>query len=91
MVALITREALKSEFLQRDIQYGLTSKNFERRLLPVLVGYVTFTASTDVPWILLKMNPVYIDSASHEFQEHGFQEVVNRVRDIARQESNAPC
>jgi hypothetical protein len=89
MVALITREALKSEFVQREIQYGLTSKNYEHRLIPFLVGYVTFQAGQDVPWILLKMNPVYLESV--QSAPRGFAEVVERIRDIARQETNAPC
>ena len=89
MVALITRGALESEFLRGDIQYGLTSKNFEHRLVPVLVDYVTFVAGKEVPWILLKMNPVYLKSAPRGFE--GFEDVVNRVREIAQQETNAPC
>jgi hypothetical protein len=86
MVALITPGALESESLRGDIQYGLTSKKFEHRLLPVLVGFVVFTAGKEVPWILLRMDPVYLESASQ-----GFQEVVNRVHAIAGQETNAPC
>jgi hypothetical protein len=85
MVAIITPGALQSRSLQGDIQYALTSKRFEHRLIPVLVGFVTFEAGKDVPWILLKMNPVHIDPS------RGFEEVVDRVREIARQETNATC
>jgi hypothetical protein len=85
MVVVITPGSLKSRFLQGDIQYALTSKRFEHRLVPVFVGYSTFEAGKDVPWILLKMDPVYTD------QSRGFGEVVDRVREIARQETNAPC
>jgi len=91
LVALITQGSLKSESLRGDIQHGLTSKKFERRLIPVLVGYAAFVSVRDVPWILLKMNPVYFESASRGSQEQGFREVVNRVREIAKQETNAPC
>lgn len=87
MVALITRGSLESEAQRGNIEFALMSKNFEHRLIPVLAGYVTFQAGKDVPWILLRMNPIYLDSTSR-----GFEEVVNRVREIAaRQESNAPC
>jgi hypothetical protein len=85
MVTIITPGSLQSRFLQGDIQYALTSKRFEHRLIPVLVGSTTFEAGKDVPWILLKMNPVYADPS------RGFGEVVDRVREIARQETNAPC
>ena len=52
--------------MRGDIQYGLTAKKFEQRLIPVLVGYVTLAAGKDVPWILLKMDPVYIDSPTSD-------------------------
>jgi hypothetical protein len=86
IVALITPGALQSQSLQGDIQYALTSKHFEHRLVPVLANYVSIEAGKeDVPWILLKMNPIYIE------QSCGFREVVDRIREIARQETNAPC
>jgi hypothetical protein len=86
MVALISKEAMQSESLRRDVQYALTSKNYDRRLIPVLVDCVAFEAGKDVPWILLKMAPIHVKSGSTEFGE-----VVERVGAIARQETNAPC
>jgi hypothetical protein len=88
MVAVITRGALQSRFLEGDIQYALTSKRFAHRLVPVLVDYVTFEAGKDVPWILLKMDPVYLSKAD---QSDKFKAVVDRVREIAQQETNATC
>ena len=88
IVAVITRESLRSQSVQADIQYALTSKHFDHRLVPVLVDYVTFEAGKDVPWILLKMDPVYLSKAD---QSDKFKAVVDRVREIARQETNAPC
>lgn len=85
MVALITRGALEEAGpLRWEIQYALTSKNFEERLVPVLVGLVTFEAGKDVPWILLKMHPVSVAASSD-----GFGEVIERVRTIAGQQINA--
>jgi hypothetical protein len=85
MVAVITPGALQSRSLEGEIQYALTSKRFAHRLVPVFVGYSTFEAGKDAPWILLKINPVYTD------QSRGFGEVVDRVREISQQETNAPC
>lgn len=85
MVAIITSKALQSQNLSREIQFALTSKQYEHRLVPVLVDYATFEPGTDVPWILLKMNPVYVGRSS------GFEQVVDRIHEIAQQESNAPC
>jgi hypothetical protein len=84
MVALVTRGALGSGALRADIQYALTSRNYERRLIPVLVGFVSFVAGKDVPWILLKMEPVHIPSDSDDFTE-----VVDRVQMIAQRDFNA--
>lgn len=85
LVALITRGALEeSELLRGEIQYALTSKSFEERIIPVLVRFVTFQAGKDVPWILLKMNPVYVPGTPE-----GFAEVIDRVRTIAGQRINA--
>ncbi len=84
-VALITRGALdESELLRGEIQYALTSERFEGRLIPVLVDHVTFQAGKDVPWILLKLNPVYV---SRPYD--GFAEVISRVRIVAEQQINA--
>jgi hypothetical protein len=84
MVVVLTRGALESQSLRGNIQYALTSRNFEHRLIPVLVDFVTFQGGKDVPWILLKLNPVYMASASE-----GFDAVIGRVRAIAQQETNA--
>ena len=82
MIALITRGSLESESLRADIQYGLTTTKFEQRLIPVLVGFATFVAGKDVPWILLKMDPVYIESPAS-----GFEAVIQRVTAIVAQEA----
>ena len=81
MVALLTRGSLESETLRADIQYGLSEKKLEQRLIPVLVGFATFATGKDVPWILLKMDPVYIESPAS-----GFQSVIERVAAIVAQE-----
>jgi hypothetical protein len=82
MVALITPGALESESLRGDIQYGLTSKKFEQRLVPVLVGFVTFAGGKDVPWILLKMDPVYVESPTGDFEP-----VIQRITAVVGQEA----
>jgi len=82
MIALVTHGSLESEALPADIQYGLTTTKFEQRLIPVLVGFVTFVAGKDVPWILLKLDPVYVESP-----DSGFESVIRRVTAVLGQES----
>jgi hypothetical protein len=89
MIALVTQGSLESEALRADIHYGLTTAKFEQRLVPVLVGFVTFVAGKDVPWILLKLDPVYVES-----RDSGFESVIRRVRSVLGRESqqaNAAC
>ncbi|MFI5380766.1 MAG: toll/interleukin-1 receptor domain-containing protein [Tepidisphaerales bacterium] len=81
MVALVTRHAVESGPLRNDVQFALTSGNYGGRVVPVLVDYPTFTAGTDVPWILLKLDPVLIESAQPDFQA-----IVGRVRDLAERD-----
>ncbi len=78
MVAIVTRDALESGSLTNDIQFALTSKNFGGRVIPVLVDYVAVQPGVDVPWILLRLEPVYVDSASPVLAE-----LVQRVKSSA--------
>ncbi len=82
MIALVTHGALESHALRADIQYGLTARKFERKLIPVLVGFVSFVAGKDVPWILLKLDPVYVGSP-----DSGFEPVIRRVTAVLAEES----
>jgi hypothetical protein len=84
MVALVTREALKSGLLAKDVQFALTSGKYRGRVIPVLVDFVTIKAGKDVPWILLKLDPVYVHSASPDFHE-----VVERIQALTQTSTNA--
>jgi hypothetical protein len=83
MVVLVTHRAMEAESLRADIQYALTSKRFEQRIVPVLVG-TEWQIGKEVPWILLTMDPVYIASASDSLAQ-----LISRIRDIAQHEANA--
>jgi hypothetical protein len=83
MVALVTRGAMESDTFRHEIQYALTSKNYERRLVPVLIEFVTSEADKDVPWILLKMDPISIPSGADNFRE-----VIQRIQMIAQRDFN---
>lgn len=84
MVVLYTRESAGSVTLQREVQYALTSGNYHGRVVPVLVGFVTFQAGKDVPWVLIRMNPVYLESTTADFEP-----VVKRVQEILETGCNA--
>jgi hypothetical protein len=84
MVALFSRHAKEDTNVTRDVQFALTSGNYRGRVVPVLVDFVTFVAGSEVPWVLLRMDPVYLTGASPDFSE-----IVNRVRGLAGTASNA--
>ncbi len=52
MIVLLSPEAVKSNWVMREIDYGLTERRFAGgRLVPVMVRH-----TKDVPWILRELN-----------------------------------
>lgn len=78
LIALVTRPEPVSESLARDVQFALTQgKNYRGRVIPVFVGVSTYEAGKEIPWILLKLDPIELASPSE-----GFSKVVQRIRDL---------
>ena len=77
MVVLVTPHAFESEWLKEEIQYALTAEQYNGRLIPVFLGSQSETSS-DIPWILRKLNPVQIGGS-----EEDWQQVINKVRTLA--------
>lgn len=76
LIALVSRPELVTDSLARDVQYALTQgQHYQGRVIPVFVGVVTYVAGKDIPWILLKLNPVELKSATE-----GFDAVVQRIQ-----------
>jgi len=78
MVVLVTPHAFESEWLKAEIQYALTAEQYEGRLIPVFLGSASETSS-DIPWILRKLNPVRIGESGEDWQQvldkvHAFAE-----------------
>jgi hypothetical protein len=82
MVVLFTREAKDSPSLRRDVQYALTSGNYRGRVVPVLVDFVAIEAGNDVPWVLLGMNPVYLNRVGNP-SNLDVSQIVERVSAVA--------
>jgi hypothetical protein len=84
MVVLYTNNANQSPTVRHEIQYGMTSGSFRGRVIPVLVDFKTFQAGTDVPWALLRLDPIYLESAARDFSP-----IVQRVDAVLRNGCNA--
>jgi hypothetical protein len=79
MVVLYSQAAKESSNVQLEIQYALTSGSYRGRIVPVLIDFKTFEAGADLPWVLLKLSPVYLNSASPDLNG-----VVQRVSSLAK-------
>ena len=77
MVVLVTPHAFESEWLKEEIQYALTAEQYKGRLIPVFLGLQSETSS-DMPWILRKLDPMQIEG-----REEDWQQVINKVRTFA--------
>jgi hypothetical protein len=87
LLVLYTRGALKSDWLARsrqDVQFALTSGNYAGRVIPVVVGFKVFKAGEDIPWVLLHLNPVYLESSRADLDD-----LIERVRSAAEADAHA--
>jgi hypothetical protein len=90
MVVLCTRDGRGSSTLTREVQYALTSGNYRGRVVPVLVNFpMTYLAGKDLPWALLRMNPVHFNDRI-DLSDSDVSEIVTRVSAVAREGANAP-
>lgn len=78
LVALFSKHAQDSPHVRQEVQYALTSGNYRGRVIPVLLDYTTFEVGTDVPWVLLRMDPLYLQSSPFDAAQ-----VVERVKRVA--------
>lgn len=81
MIVLITRNVYTSNVLQRQVQYALTSSSgkYEGRVIPVIVDIPTYSAGENVPWVLVWLNPIHVESGAPDC----WSEVVERARSVA--------
>jgi hypothetical protein len=78
LVALVTRNAVESGRLTEDVQFALTAGRYRGRVIPVIVDHPTYEAGKDIPWILIRFDPMHVDSSRPDFEQ-----VVDRVRSEA--------
>lgn len=60
MVVLFTKNARGNPRLSQDVQYALTQGNYQGRVVPAFVGFSVVEAGKDVPWILLRLDPIWL-------------------------------
>ncbi len=77
MVVLLTPDALKSIWVQRDVEYALGAQEYSERLIPVLVDPDKTIAEDDIPWILKRLN--IIDLTEYETEEDGIRRIADTL------------
>ena len=77
MVVLLTPDALKSIWVQRDVEYALGAQEYSERLIPVLVEPDKTLAEDDIPWILKRLN--IIDLTKYETEEDGIRRIADTL------------
>src|SRR5437870_1339159 len=81
IVMLLTPKARESETIVRDMHFALCSRKHKGRVVSVLVG--SGVAAGDVPWILLKLPHVHVDSV-----DAGFEDIVKELESVVQVDFN---
>jgi len=66
MVVLITPDALRSDWVRREIEYALGKEKFSGRLIPVVVGPLENIPKDEIPWILWRLNVINLTNPEKE-------------------------
>ena len=85
MVVLLTPDAVRSEWVRREmrwnIEYALGEVRFRSRLIPVVAGDPDVLNTESVPWILRHQK--IVDLTEHENEEEGIREVARTLLHVA--------
>lgn len=60
MVVLLTPESVQDPWVRSEIEFALGNKNYAWRLIPVLVGDPGNFQDDQIPWILRKLQMVFL-------------------------------
>ena len=78
MVVLLTPESLESRIVQREIEYALGDKSYNKRLIPVLVGSEENVSVESIPWILRRLNMIRLSKP--EQTEEGINQITEALK-----------
>jgi hypothetical protein len=84
MVVLYTKNARQITTLSQDVQYALTQGSYRGRVIPVFFGLSTGKAGEDVPRVLLRLNPIWLEGDAPDLSP-----VITRVQSEIESGCNA--
>ncbi|MBN1508653.1 MAG: toll/interleukin-1 receptor domain-containing protein [Sedimentisphaerales bacterium] len=76
MVVLVSAAALDSEWVRREIDFALGTKEYRGRLIPVFVGPRDDIPEDKLPWILRRLHGVEL---TEQAEEESLEQVVNAL------------
>ena len=81
MVVLLSPDSLDSTMVRREIEYALSTKHFNKRLIPVLVGSEDDLPLEKLPWILNHLNVIKLPAYGR--QEEGIDRITQALQAVA--------
>lgn len=81
MVVLLSPDSLHSTIVRRDIEYALSTKHFNKRLIPVIVGSEENVPLEELPWILRHLNVIKLPAYGK--QEEGINRITQALQAVA--------
>jgi len=81
MVVLLSPHSLDSTMVRREIEYALSTKHFNKRLIPVLVGSEDDLPLEKLPWILNHLNVIKLPAYGR--QEEGINRITQALQAVA--------
>lgn len=81
MVLLLTPAALESEFVRRNLDYALSEKKYNKRLIPVIVGQPEEFSKEMFPWILKRLKTITLPE--HGRNEESLKQIAQALKEVA--------
>lgn len=78
MVVLLTPKSLESRIVQREIEYALGDKSYNKRLIPVLVGSEESISTESIPWILQRLQMIRLSKP--EQTDEGINQIAEALK-----------
>lgn len=63
MIAILSPDAVKSKWVQHEINYALFDRDYKNRVFPVVINS-NKQLPEDAPWVLRAMQCLYFDSSN---------------------------
>lgn len=81
MVVLLTPASLVSTHVKHEISYALGNKDYNRRLIPVVVGSPEELPKKKIPWILNQLSMVYLKMDGQD--EESLKRIAQVIKEAA--------